>query len=268
METFTPSKVESAEDHLFVDKPVEVSFGRNRKKAEFLQDQIEAKQVRAKRERSERSLYFFIGLTLSLAAVITTFEWRWSEQEALVDLGQVESVMEVLSEIPPTEQPPPPPPKMVPQVIKEIANTEVIEKQLDVNIDVETTEEMVVEDVVIEPFQEVEEEVVETVFHIVETYPEPIGGFAAFYSFVGENLKYPRSAIKQGVEGKVFVQFVVETDGALSNFKVIKGIGPECDAEAIRVLSIAPNWEPGKQRGSNVRVYKTLPIVFRLKAKS
>ena len=268
METITPSKVKITEDQLLIDKPVDLPLVSKQGGPRFLEDLIEAKKTRQEKDKAQRLLFFFIGLTLSLGAVITAFEWRWSEQEALVDLGEVETVMEVLSEIPPTEQPPPPPPQMAPQVITEIANTEVIEKQLDVTIDVEATEEMVVEEVVIEPFEEVEQEVVEAVFHIVEHYPEPIGGFAAFYAFVGENLNYPNTAIKQGVEGKVFVQFVVEKDGSLSNFKVVKGIGPDCDAEAIRVLSLAPDWQPGKQRGASVRVYKTIPIVFMLKRKS
>jgi protein TonB len=77
-------------------------------------------------------------------------------------------------------------------------------------------------------------------------------------------MKYPAQARRMGVEGKVFVQFVIGKDGAISDVKVIKGIGAGCDEEAIRVVQSSPSWNPGKQRGKAVKQRYTLPIIFKL----
>ncbi|MCK5371843.1 MAG: energy transducer TonB, partial [Cyclobacteriaceae bacterium] len=92
----------------------------------------------------------------------------------------------------------------------------------------------------------------------------PVGGIKAFYDFVGANLRYPPRALRMGLEGRVFVEFVVEKDGSLTDIKVVKGIGGGCDDEAVRVISLAPKWNPGKQRGNAVRVRMVLPIMFKL----
>ena len=99
---------------------------------------------------------------------------------------------------------------------------------------------------------------------VVEDQPEPQGGMQAFYEYVGKNLKYPSQARRMGIEGKVFVQFVVNTDGTLTDVQAIKGIGAGCDDEAVRVVKTAPKWKPGKQRGKPVRVRMVLPITFKL----
>jgi protein TonB len=86
----------------------------------------------------------------------------------------------------------------------------------------------------------------------------------SFLKYVSKNLKYPAQARRMGVEGKVFVQFVVEKDGSITDIKVVKGIGAGCDEEAVRVLENAPKWKPGKQRGRPVKQRIVLPIVFKL----
>jgi protein TonB len=83
-------------------------------------------------------------------------------------------------------------------------------------------------------------------------------------TYVSENLKYPVKASRMDIQGRVFVQFVVEKDGSLTDIQVVKGIGAGCDEEAVRVIKNAPRWEPGKQRGRPVRVKMILPIVFKL----
>jgi len=265
MKTLTPEKRIAVEDHLLTDKPIELPIAEP-KSANIQDDFIDIKSQRAAKDKSESKLFFFVGLSITLLMVIVAFEWKWTETGPMVDLGEVDDAVEVLADIPATEQPPPPPPKqMIPQVIIEVSNVDEVLEELEVTIDAEATVDMVVEDVVFADLGIIEEEEkVEQVFHVVETYPEPIGGFEAFYQFVSSNLTYPKKAIKQRVEGKVFIRFVVETDGSLSSFEVVKGIGMGCDEEAVRVLSMAPNWSAGKQRGKNVRVYKTLPIFFKL----
>lgn len=101
------------------------------------------------------------------------------------------------------------------------------------------------------------------VFTIVEETALPVGGMTALYELLGKNLQYPVQAIQTGTEGKVFVQFTVNENGALSDFTVLKGIGNGCDEEAVRALSLSPNWVPGKQRGIAVKQRMVLPITFK-----
>ena len=103
------------------------------------------------------------------------------------------------------------------------------------------------------------------VFDIVEQMPEYPGGQAALFEFISKNVKYPEDAVKKKVEGKVFVTFVVDTDGKITDVSLMRKVFPSLDAEAIRVISGMPNWIPGKQKGQVVRVKYTVPIMFRLK---
>jgi len=102
-------------------------------------------------------------------------------------------------------------------------------------------------------------------FHtIVEEIPEFPGGKDALYSYIASNIKYPAQARKMGIEGRVYVRFIVEKDGSVTNVTPVKGIGAGCDAEAVRVMKEAPNFSPGRQKGKNVRVQMSVPIVFKL----
>ena len=108
------------------------------------------------------------------------------------------------------------------------------------------------------------EEPVETVFEIVEQMPSPMGGMEAFYKHLRKHLKYPKQAVRMGIEGKVFVQFIVSEDGTLREVSAVKGIHTDCDAEAVKVIKSFPGWNPGKQRGKPVAVRIMMPITFRL----
>lgn len=257
-------KTTRIQQELLVDRPTELP--RKNKIAEkgAYEELMVIKNQKALREQREKLLYFFVGLCLSLLLIIFAFEYKVIDDAPIIVLDGGENDIEMMAEIPLTEQPPPPPPvQNIPQVIREVANDTKIIEDLKVEIDVEMTEQMAVEEVVFEEV-EIEEEQVEEIFDIVELLPEPVGGYAAFYEHLAKQLKYPKDALKNRVEGKVFVRFVIETDGSLTNFKVLKGIGSGCDEEAIRVLTTVPNWEPGRQRGRKVRVYRTIPIIFRL----
>ena len=102
------------------------------------------------------------------------------------------------------------------------------------------------------------------IFQVVEEMPEFPGGMGEAMKFLAKNIKYPISAQQAKIEGRVIVQFVVERDGSVSDVKVMRGVSPELDAEAIRVVSMMPKWIPGKQRGKAVAVKYTMPIMFRL----
>ncbi len=202
-----------------------------------------------------------LGLVFSLTIVLTAFEWKSYDKVEVIDLGRVDDSFEDILEIPPTEQPPPPPPKVQQPEIIEVPDEEELEEEIEVNLDVEVTEETVIEEIVEE---EPEEEEVDQVFLIVEEQPEPNGGMQAFYDYLGKKIRYPEQARRMGVEGRVFVEFVVGKDGNLTDVKVVKGIGAGCDEEAVRVVKQVPPWKPGKQRGRPVKVKMTVPVYFRL----
>lgn len=102
------------------------------------------------------------------------------------------------------------------------------------------------------------------VFVIVEEMPSFPGGQDAMMKYIGANFKYPQEAIDNGIQGTVFVTFVVERDGSITGVKTLRGIGSGCDEEAVRVVQSMPKWTPGKQRGKEVRVQYNLPIRFKL----
>ena len=228
---------------------------------------LKSKKDKAKRTRVEAKLFRSLGLVISLLMVITAFQWKFADNGGVVDLsGNARDSFEDLLDVPVTEQPPPPPPaKQAIVNIVEVSDEEEIIEEIDVDFDIEVNEETTVQEVIYEATDlDMEEEEAEEIFMIVEEQPEPIGGTAAFYKFVAEELDYPDQARRTGIEGKVFVQFVVDKEGNLTQPKIAKGIGGGCDEEALRVISKAPKWKPGKQRGKPVSVIRIIPIHFKL----
>ena len=156
--------------------------------------------------------------------------------------------------------------------------TQSVVVQADVNLgiwmkeDVQPMEEMVVvgqtpkeevkyTKVEVEETEEPQEKVI---FQVVEEMPEFPGGMGEAMKFLAKNIKYPVAAQQAKIEGRVIVQFVVERDGSISDIHAMRGVNPDLDAEAIRVVSLMPKWKPGKQRGKAVPVKFTMPIMFRL----
>jgi protein TonB len=103
-----------------------------------------------------------------------------------------------------------------------------------------------------------------TPFTTVEVQPSFMGGNSEMYKFLGKNLKYPSAAQRANIQGKVFLSFIVEKDGSITDIETMKGIGFGCDEEAMRVVKLMPKWIAGKQNGRNVRVKFTIPVFFRL----
>lgn len=102
------------------------------------------------------------------------------------------------------------------------------------------------------------------IFEVVENPPEFPGGNGALFAYISNNLVYPESARKDGVEGRVVVSFVVNEQGAVTDLKVEKGLTPECDEAALNVVRNMPNWIPATHRGKPVKVKFRLPVLFRL----
>ena len=207
--------------------------------------------------------FFSIGLLITMSLVLAAFEWKQYEAK-IADLVQRNAdVFEETIEVPPTDIPPPPPPQVQAPVIVEVPDEEEIEEEIKVNLDIEVTQDTKVEDIIVKPVEEPKEEVDE-IFTIVEESAAPKGGMAAFYKYVGDKMKYPPQARRMGIDGKVFVEFVINKDGSISDVKAVKGIGAGCDEEAVRVVQSAPAWTPGKQRGKPVKQRMVLPITFKL----
>jgi TonB family protein len=102
------------------------------------------------------------------------------------------------------------------------------------------------------------------VYNVVEEQPEYPGGMGELMKFLQVNIRYPKEAQARGIQGRVIVQFVVNSDGSICDEKLIKSVDPQLDAEALRIVRSMPTWTPGKQRGQAVRVRFTLPVTFRL----
>ncbi len=234
------------------------------KKAELITDLISLKKSKENKGKSVSVLISSISICLSLLFTIGMFEWKSLENGSTVILDQIEQSYDDLLEIPQTEQIKKPPVMVQAPAIIEVDDQEIIE-EIEINLDIEMTEDTRIEEIIFNPDNEtMPEEKVEEIFLIVEVQPSPVGGMKVFYEYVSRNLKYPDKAKRMGIEGRVFVEFVVEKDGSLTDVKAVKGIGGGCDIEAVRVLSHAPKWQAGKQRGRAVRVRMIMPIVFRL----
>lgn len=223
---------------------------------------MEAKKTEKADLTNKTSFFFSIGLLVTMSIVVMAFEWKDREKQDIDLLGKNTNTFEEMLEIPPTEQPPPPPPEVQQPQIIEVPDEEEIEDEIQVKFDVEVTENTKVQQIVIaaeEPKEEVEE-----IFTIVEDPASPIGGMTAFYKYVGEKIKYPPQARRMGVEGRVFVEFIIDKDGSITEVRAVKGIGAGCDEEAVRILQGAPKWKAGKQRGKPVKQKMVLPITFKL----
>lgn len=223
---------------------------------------INVKSDRVNKQGKYKNVISSFSYCVSILAIIFVFEHKTFEQGSLVQLTSIVGDFEDLVDIPQTQQPPPPPPVVQQPIVIEVPDDEDIEEDIEINLDITMNEEDIVEELVV--FDEPEEEVAETIHQIVEEMPTPQGGFSAFYQYLNKNLKYPSQARRLGIDGKVYMLFVVEKDGSLTDITVQKGIGAGCDEESIRVLEKAPNWIPGKQRGNPVRVRYSFPFVFRL----
>lgn len=207
-----------------------------------------------------RPLFFGIGMTIALSLTLVAFEWK-SPIDPINMFEPVDPVFEPILDILPTKiTPPPPPPKAVEFV--ETKNEEEIVDEIP-EIDIDTQEEEPVE-VIIPEEELIEEPVDDLPRNFAEVMPTYNGGMQQFYQFIADNIKYPPKAKSIGVEGKVFIQFIVEKDGSLSNIQALKGIGAGCEEEAIRVMKLVKGFSPAKQGDVRVRLQMVVPIHFTL----
>ncbi len=224
---------------------------------------MEAKKTPKADLESKKRIFLQIGIALALGAALVAFEWKHYERHE-IDLGTLEIDFIEEEDIPITrqEQPPPPPPPEPSQELIIVDDDVELEEEFTIDIDADVfTEVQEFTPIMIEEEEEFDEEVI---FQVVEDQPEFPGGEAARQQFLEQNLRYPQMAREAGIQGTVFVTFVVERDGSVTDVRVLRGIGGGCDEEAVRVVSMMPRWTPGRQRGQPVRVQFNMPIRFRL----
>ena len=229
---------------------------------------MEIKKSEKANLENKKLLFVEIGLVVALGITFLAFEWTSKETSVSMLDEQTQVVLE--EEIIPITHDTPPPPPSAPKI-------PVLSDQIDIvddEIELEDDLFMNLEDdanlgVEIMDYVEVEEEVVEEEaipFQLVEEKPSFQGGDAnQFSKWVNQRLVYPEIAKENGVQGRVTLQFTVEKDGSVTKVKVLRGVDPSLDKEAVRVVSMSPKWKPGKQRDRAVPVTYTFPVIFQLR---
>ena len=211
---------------------------------------------------NKRGIFLQIGFIIALGVILAAFEWsstsgRNQPFEITGESGTEQEIMQITR---PEEVKPPPLPKTAVADVLNITANDVDIEDDPFFLDAESTQDMEID---IDPFIEPEEEAEDVLFAIVEDKPMFQGGTVdQFRIWIARNLKYPEIAAENRVSGKVNVQFIINTRGQLVDAKVVKGVDPALDKEAIRVLMSSPAWTPGKQRSKPVRVQYNLTINF------
>ena len=203
---------------------------------------------------NKKGMFFQIGLAVTLIAVLISFEWK-SYEKSNYNLGDLnlddmeEEIIPITRQEVKPQPPPPPPPEII----------EIVEDEVEIENEVEIEETDTDEDEIVEIEEDDEE-----FFMVVENMPEFPGGDLGLMKFIQKNVRYPAIAKEYNITGKVYVSFIVDKQGSVTNVKIVRGVDKNLDAEALRVVSLLPKYKPGKQRGKAVRVMFTIPINFTL----
>ena len=203
----------------------------------------------------KKTIFLEIGFVIALGILLSAFNWKTNTkvEEGFV-ITQEEQVEEEII---------PPAPKLT-DLIEIVEDELSIDEELeidDVEADVENKSNYNF-DYDGDSWGEEESDGEADIFQVVEDMPQFPGG--SVQKWIAKNVKYPMIAQENNIQGKVFVQFVIEKDGSVSDVKVARSVDPSLDKEAIRVVKAMPKWKPGKQRGKPVRVSYTVPINFQL----
>ena len=216
---------------------------------------MEIKKTSKASLENKKSSWLLVGYVIVLVFMFVAFEW--SKRDVRIDMSGAitENVFEQEIEIPITEQPElvAPPPPQAPAIAEVLTivddNDNVKETAIASSEEIGEDEEIPVED---------------EIFEVVEKNPEFSYNGMSLMQYLGKSIKYPTIAQETGTQGRVIVQFVVNKDGSIVDVKVVRGVDPYLDKEAIRVISTMPKWKPGEQRGKPVRCKFTVPVMFKL----
>ncbi|PKP17749.1 MAG: energy transducer TonB [Bacteroidetes bacterium HGW-Bacteroidetes-21] len=207
-----------------------------------------------------RLIFMQTGLIITLAVIFTAFEWKGSSnyENLLGDMDKfiIEDEMIPITK-PEVEKKLPPPPKVV-EIIEIVKNDQKVD---DLKVP-ETEMENKTEVKPIELAAEKEDDEIVN-FYIIEEKPEfPGGNDAALSKWIAENTRYPQTAKELEISGKVYIQFIIDKEGNITEAEVIRSVDPLLDKEALRVINSMPKWKPGKQRSKAVKVSFQIPIKF------
>lgn len=210
----------------------------------------------------KRGIFFQIGFIISCLLVLVVFEWRVPVNDDAktyeVDDVRLETDLVAINR---KQEIKPPMPKhfsKIHLIADEVEPDEEIEFP---DLEIEPGEAIVIP--VVERLPE-EEEV--PILFMSQIMPEFPGGRKGLQKYIANNIKYPKDAITDDIQGKVFVRFVIDDLGKVEQVSVIRSVHPLLDKEAVRIVESLPEWKPGSQNGKNVKVWYTVPIVFQLKS--
>ncbi|MBP3253135.1 MAG: TonB family protein [Bacteroidales bacterium] len=230
---------------------------------------MRAKKTEKADLENKKGLFLELGLIVALAIVIYAFEFKtYDKQEETVVM--TEAVSQVEEMVIQTQQDEPEPPKQ--EIELSVTEFKIVDD------DVELTNELDIEALTAEgngeinipapeiaKVEDVEDEAEKVIFTVVEQQASFPGGTAELTKYLAQNIKYPQQARETGTSGKVYLTFVVEKDGSITDIKILRDIGAGCGEEAIRVVKAMPKWTPAKQRGKAVRQQFNLPVTFTLR---
>ena len=229
---------------------------------------MEIKKTEKADLKNKKLLFTEIGFVVALLVVLGAFEWKSAGKKD--NVLEAENIAVEEEEIIPITQDTPPPPPDAPKIPVFSDDIEIVDDDMKIDTEMINLEDDA--NLGVEMYDYVEEVVEEAVeeeaipFQLVETKPSFNGGDAnEFSKWVNERLVYPEIAKENGVQGRVMLQFTVGADGKVSNVKVLRGVDPSLDKEAVRVVSMSPKWKPGKQRDRAVKVTYTFPVIFQLR---
>lgn len=212
---------------------------------------------------SKKTVFLQIGLVVVLSLVLVAFEW--TSTDVNVDFSLQDEDIEVEEEIIPitrqeeVKPPPPPPPPAVADILNIVEDDVELDEELEI-MDTEMSQDDIVDfsNMVFEEETRDEGEI----FMIVEEMPEFPGGTEALQRYLAQSVRFPVIAQENGIQGRVYIQFVINQNGEVTNATILRGVDPSLDREALRVVEAMPKWKPGKQRNRPVRVSYTVPINF------
>ena len=227
---------------------------------------MEPKKSEKANLENKKSMFIQVGLIVALLVCLGAMEWTSGQKKDSAFAGMTEEAIEE-EQIPVTEETPPeemPPPEVTVTDLFEIVEDDVVIDNEVKFEDDETSEDKVVE-IYAPVLQAEEEEVEEEIFVIVEDMPKFKGGdINKFREWVQKRVRYPELAAENGIQGIVFITFVVETNGNVSNVTISRSVDQLLDEAAKEAVMASPKWEPGMQRGRPVRVRYSIPIIFQL----
>lgn len=225
---------------------------------------METKKTPKADMENKKSIFLETGLIIALALSLLAFEWRTMDKNTTVISP---SGMNELSDYIPLNtvqsKPLPRPQAAKPWIVINEVKDEIAVDDISIDINAEMLEKWQNPEYLKLPDENVFS-TEDSLFIVVEKEPEFPGGLAALYRYLSQNIEYPKAAVEASIAGTVYVGFVVEKNGTLSNIEIQRSPHQLLSEEAVRVISSMPAWSPGKQRGKAVRVRFSLPVKFSL----